>query len=119
MLDPQARSASGTVGEAAAPWQQRVGEPIDASRVGRYVDVLRRRDRSLIAPVIDREVVALGYEAPRRRAVLAGRLLRPVEWPSDVRRGVQYVRLRRRMAPAQRHAETAKLLAAGLRRVSP
>lgn len=119
MLDPAARSGSGTVVDAAAPWQERVGESIGTSRVGRYADVLGRRDRWLIAPVIDREVVALGYEAPRRRAVVVGRLLRPLEWPRDVRRGVNHLRLRRRMAPEQRHAETAKLLADGFERVSP
>lgn len=119
MLDPAARAVSGTIVDAAAPWQQEVASPIGASRVGRYVDVLTRRDRCLIAPVIDRSTLAFGYEAPRRRTVAAGRLLRPIEWPSDVRRAATYLRLRRRMAPEQRHAETAKLLAKGLRRIAP
>ena len=119
MLDPSARANSGTIVDAAAPWQKEVASPIGTSRVGRYVDVLSRRDRCLIAPLIDRPTIAFGYEAPRRRTVAGGRLLRPLEWPRDVRRGATYLRLRRRMAPEQRHAETAKLLAKGLRRVAP
>jgi hypothetical protein len=119
MLDPAARSDSGTVVETAAPWQDGVAQPIGSSRIGRYVDVLSRRDRCLIAPAIDREMVALGYETPRRRTVVAGRVLRPLELPSDLRRGLTYLRLRRRMAPHQRYAETAKLLASGLQRVAP
>ena len=118
MLDPAARSDSGTVVDAAAPWQDGVAEPIEASRVGRYADVLSRRNRCLIAPAVDREMVALGYETPRRRTVVAGRVLRPLELPSDIRRGLTYLRLRRRMAPHQRHAATAELLATGLQRVA-
>ena len=118
MLDPAARSASGTVVETAAPWQDRVATPIGASRVGRYVEVLDRRDRWLIAPVLDRELDAFGYEAPRRRAVVAGWLLRPLELPSDVRRATNYARLRRRMAPEQRYAQTMKLLDDALRHVN-
>ena len=119
MLDPAARSESGTVVDAAAPWQDRVATPIGASRVGRYVDVLNRRDRCLIAPMLDRELMMFGYDAPRRRAVAAGWLLRPIELPADIRRATTYVRLRRRMAPDQRHARTMELLDDGLRRVAP
>jgi hypothetical protein len=119
MLDPSARSESGTVVETAAPWQDRVATPIGASRIGRYPEVLNRRDRCLIAPALARELEAFGYEAPRRRALIAGWLLRPIELPSDVRRATNYLRLRRRMAPEQRHAQTIKLLEDGLRRVSP
>ena len=119
MLDPAERGASGTVVGAAAPWQERVATPIGPSRVGRHAEVLSRRDRWLIAPMLDRELGALGYDSPRRRAIAAGWLLRPTQLPNDVRRATDYLRLRRRMAPEQRHAETMKLLDDGLRRVSP
>src|SRR5436190_2728102 len=119
MLDPAERGASGTVVGAAAPWQERVATPIGPSRVGRHAEVLSRRDRWLIAPMLDRELGALGYDSPRRRAIAAGWLLRPTQLPNDVRRAADYLRLRRRMAPEQRHAETMKLLDDGLRRVSP
>lgn len=118
MLDPVARAKSGTVVDKAAPWQDRVATPIGASRIGRYAAVLSRRDRCLIAPVLDRELELLGYEAPRRRAVAAGWLLRPLELPYDVRRATNYVRLRRRTTPEARYALTMKLLDDGLRRVS-
>lgn len=119
MLDPAARSESGTVVDAAAPWQHRVASPIGASRVGRYMHVLNRRERWLIAPTLDRELEAFGYEPPRRRVLAAGWALRPTEWPSDVRRATNHLRLRRQTAPEQRYALTMKLLDDGLRRVSP
>ena len=119
MLDPEARSASGTVVEAAAPWQEGVATPIRRSSVGRYVDDLSRRDRCLMAPVISGAAAAFGYDAPRRRAVLAGRVLRPLELPGDVRRAIRHLRMRRRLAPEQRHAATAEMLDAGLQRVTP
>jgi hypothetical protein len=119
MLDPAARSASGTVVEAAAPWQDRVATPIGTSRVGRYADVLNRRDRCLIAPVLERELETFGYDRSRPRTVVGGWLLRPTELPNDVRRATNHLRLRRHTAPEERHALTMKLLDDGLRRVSP
>jgi len=118
MLDPRARSESGTVVDAAAPWQDRVATPIKASRVGRYADVLSWRDRCLISPVLDRELEMFGYEVPRRRAVAVGWLLRPFELPSDVRRVTEHLRLRRHTAPEERYELTMKLLDDSLRRVS-
>ena len=118
MLSPRARGESGSV-VAGATWQANVAMPIETSRVHRYSDVLTLRDRCLIAPVIQREVAVLGYEAPRRRAVVVGRLLRPLELPHDAVRAVHHLRMRRRLAPAQRHAEVAKFFASGTQTASP
>jgi len=71
------------------------------------------------SPPLDRELEAFGYDPPRRRALAVGWALRPIEWPSDVRRATNYLRLRRQTAPEQRHALTMKLLEDGVRRVSP
>lgn len=114
MLDPGARASSGTVVDAAAPWQDRVGQPIDDSRIGRHREALGRRDACLVAAAVHGDLAALGYHPPRWRAVFAGHVLRPTELPADLRRARRYLRLRRRLAPEQRHAEVAELVASSL-----
>lgn len=117
MLDPSRRGTSGTVADAAAPWQSRVAHEIDTSSVGRH-QALPIRQRVLVAAALRHELAPLGYDPPRMRAVVAGLLARPLEAPRDVRRATRYMKMRRRLAPHQRHAAVQEMIAEGLRRTS-
>ncbi len=103
MLDPSSRGSSGTVVPVAAPWQDRVGGQIDASSVGRWRSGLDRRERCLVQAELASALAGSGYETPRFRSRIAGRLLRPTELPNDLVRLSRYLQMRRRLAPAQRH----------------
>jgi hypothetical protein len=68
------RHGSAAVSDVAW-WQRRATEPIDPSRVGRHEQVLRRRDRAIVAATVHRDLPALGYPSPSRRLVALGHAL--------------------------------------------
>jgi hypothetical protein len=106
MLDPERRRP--TLSPVALPWQSSVLQPITPAQPAWHR--LTRPRRMRLVAMLDREIEALGYPRPRRRGVLAGRLLNAAASPLRLAVVVRRWRARRFRDPEQRYREVQRYL---------